>query len=248
MAGEAVIQPVTEKYAGKAPRFRWFWKTKTLLYNQHKEETPWSASLLTPTLIRESSHAPGFLLAERWRVGRFRRFVGHWANERRSIGFRMNNTRREESCRLSSEFNFERRSSSCLQSTKIHFLRQYFGKYIGLFHGAYPVTACTIKTNTANGLSTHQQAGSHSSPVGAFVASWGRTWITLCFPKHPRHGDRVLRVVYNEAKKPITVVTMYFDRTMKGKLWKLNLALKPMLCMLGWIKTKSSNRRRYNLI
>lgn len=32
------------------------------------------------------------------------------------------------------------------------------------------------------------------------------------------NGDRVLRVVYNETKKPPVIVTVYFDRTMKGKL------------------------------
>jgi Domain of unknown function (DUF4258) len=31
-------------------------------------------------------------------------------------------------------------------------------------------------------------------------------------------GYRVLRVVYNETKQPVHVVTVYFDRAMKGKL------------------------------
>ena len=30
--------------------------------------------------------------------------------------------------------------------------------------------------------------------------------------------NRVLRVVYNADKNPINIVTVYFDRTMKGKL------------------------------
>lgn len=34
----------------------------------------------------------------------------------------------------------------------------------------------------------------------------------------PEHGDRVLRVIYNATKNPPHVVTVYFDRTMKGKL------------------------------
>jgi uncharacterized protein DUF4258 len=34
----------------------------------------------------------------------------------------------------------------------------------------------------------------------------------------PEHGNRVLRVVYNGSVKPIRVVTVYFDRSMKGKL------------------------------
>lgn len=32
------------------------------------------------------------------------------------------------------------------------------------------------------------------------------------------HGLRVLRVIYNRSKTPPNVVTVYFDRTMKGKL------------------------------
>ena len=31
-------------------------------------------------------------------------------------------------------------------------------------------------------------------------------------------GNRVLRVVFNKELKPIRIVTVYFDRTMKGKL------------------------------
>ncbi|WP_434130911.1 DUF4258 domain-containing protein [Methylocaldum sp. GT1BB] len=34
----------------------------------------------------------------------------------------------------------------------------------------------------------------------------------------PEHGGRVLRVVLNVAVLPIRVVTVYFDRNMKGKL------------------------------
>ena len=34
----------------------------------------------------------------------------------------------------------------------------------------------------------------------------------------PEFGDRVLRVVYNEATQPRQVVTAYFDRTQRGKL------------------------------
>ena len=34
----------------------------------------------------------------------------------------------------------------------------------------------------------------------------------------PEHGDRVLRVVYNHSVSPPSVVTAYFDRSMKGKL------------------------------
>lgn len=36
--------------------------------------------------------------------------------------------------------------------------------------------------------------------------------------KIPEHGDRVLRVVVNTAVVPERVVSVYFDRTMKGKL------------------------------
>jgi len=34
----------------------------------------------------------------------------------------------------------------------------------------------------------------------------------------PGHGDRVLRVVYNDAVEPVRVVTVYFDRTLRNKL------------------------------
>ncbi len=34
----------------------------------------------------------------------------------------------------------------------------------------------------------------------------------------PEFGDRVLRVVYNERTQPRQVVTVYFDRTQRGKL------------------------------
>jgi len=34
----------------------------------------------------------------------------------------------------------------------------------------------------------------------------------------PEHGNRVLRVVYNGSVRPVRVVTVYFDRAMKGKL------------------------------
>ena len=32
------------------------------------------------------------------------------------------------------------------------------------------------------------------------------------------HGNRVLRVVINRRASPVRIVTVYFDRTMKGKL------------------------------
>jgi hypothetical protein len=31
-------------------------------------------------------------------------------------------------------------------------------------------------------------------------------------------GYRVIRVIYNESRDPVHVVTAYFDRSMKGKL------------------------------
>ena len=34
----------------------------------------------------------------------------------------------------------------------------------------------------------------------------------------PEFGYRVLRVIYNHTRQPVHVVTVYFDRTMKGKL------------------------------
>lgn len=34
----------------------------------------------------------------------------------------------------------------------------------------------------------------------------------------PDFGDRVLRVIYNATTEPPVIMTVYFDRTMKGKL------------------------------
>ena len=34
----------------------------------------------------------------------------------------------------------------------------------------------------------------------------------------PENGNRVLRVIYNHTKNPIHLITVYFDRTQKGKL------------------------------
>jgi hypothetical protein len=34
----------------------------------------------------------------------------------------------------------------------------------------------------------------------------------------PAFDDRVLRVIYNATKEPPLIVTVYFDRAMKGKL------------------------------
>ena len=34
----------------------------------------------------------------------------------------------------------------------------------------------------------------------------------------PEYDDRILRVVYNETSEPWRVVTVFFDRTMRGKL------------------------------
>jgi hypothetical protein len=34
----------------------------------------------------------------------------------------------------------------------------------------------------------------------------------------PEYGNRVLRVIVNNSKSPIHVVTAYFDRSMRGKL------------------------------
>jgi Domain of unknown function (DUF4258) len=32
------------------------------------------------------------------------------------------------------------------------------------------------------------------------------------------HGDRALRVVFNKSVNPVRIVTVYFDRKMKGRL------------------------------
>jgi len=42
--------------------------------------------------------------------------------------------------------------------------------------------------------------------------------ITHALGKISEHGERVLRVVFNGTKTPAKVVTVYFDRAMKGKL------------------------------
>lgn len=42
--------------------------------------------------------------------------------------------------------------------------------------------------------------------------------LSYVFRRIPERGNRVLRVVYNKDRNPATIVTMYFDRSMKGKL------------------------------
>jgi hypothetical protein len=44
------------------------------------------------------------------------------------------------------------------------------------------------------------------------------TTVESRFAKIPEHGDRILRVVVNKTVVPERVVSVYFDRTMKGKL------------------------------
>ena len=38
------------------------------------------------------------------------------------------------------------------------------------------------------------------------------------FSRIEEYGNRVLRVVFNKRVNPIRIVTVYFDRTMKGRL------------------------------
>ena len=42
--------------------------------------------------------------------------------------------------------------------------------------------------------------------------------VIYAFRRIPEFGNRVLRVVYNQAKEPPHIVTAYFDRTAKGEL------------------------------
>lgn len=42
--------------------------------------------------------------------------------------------------------------------------------------------------------------------------------LRYAFKRIEEQGNRVLRVIYNAEKNPVHVVTVYFDRTMKGKL------------------------------
>lgn len=42
--------------------------------------------------------------------------------------------------------------------------------------------------------------------------------LRYAFRRIPEHGNRVLRVIYNVDEEPVVIVTVYFDRTMKGKL------------------------------
>jgi len=36
--------------------------------------------------------------------------------------------------------------------------------------------------------------------------------------KIPEFGNRVLRVIYNKKASPLKIITVYFDRTMRGKI------------------------------
>ncbi len=38
------------------------------------------------------------------------------------------------------------------------------------------------------------------------------------FRRIPEFGDRVLKIIYNQTNNPPHIVTVYFDRTAKGKL------------------------------
>jgi hypothetical protein len=42
--------------------------------------------------------------------------------------------------------------------------------------------------------------------------------VTHAFKRIPEMDNRVLRVVYNAVRQPIRVISLYFDRGMKGKL------------------------------
>ena len=42
--------------------------------------------------------------------------------------------------------------------------------------------------------------------------------LTHALGRIPEHGGRVLRVVYNGVIEPVTIVTVYFDRTQRNKL------------------------------
>lgn len=42
--------------------------------------------------------------------------------------------------------------------------------------------------------------------------------LRYAFKRIPDFGNRVLRVVYNETVDPPVIVTVCFDRTMKGRL------------------------------
>ena len=46
----------------------------------------------------------------------------------------------------------------------------------------------------------------------------GNSNLTHLLSRIAEHGNRVLRVVANENVSPIRIVTVYFDRKMKGKL------------------------------
>lgn len=41
--------------------------------------------------------------------------------------------------------------------------------------------------------------------------------VTHALGSIPEHGGRVLQVVYNASAKPVRVVTVFFDRTQRGK-------------------------------
>lgn len=46
----------------------------------------------------------------------------------------------------------------------------------------------------------------------------GDPQVTHALGRIPEHGGRVLRVVYNGVIEPVTIVTVYFDRTQRNKL------------------------------
>jgi len=42
--------------------------------------------------------------------------------------------------------------------------------------------------------------------------------LRYAFEQIPDYGNRVFRVIHNADEKPVVIVTVYFDRTMKGTL------------------------------
>jgi len=57
-------------------------------------------------------------------------------------------------------------------------------------------------------------------------------------------GGRVLRVMYNQTVTLWRIVSVHFDRKLKGKLGNLNLTKKQMQLICALMKPKLSNQKR----
>ena len=80
-------------------------------------------------------------------------------------------------------------------------------------------------TLSKHAMDAMQARGINSAWVAATIGNPGATaphrddpTLMHAFRRIPEFGNRILRVVYNKTKNPPHVVTVYFDRSARGRL------------------------------